>query len=87
MSDAIKLYIHNYLRDGSAVGIVAFNTTAQILANMTVLSDDDVRKILSSVLPYTADGGTSILFGLQTCIKVCAELIYMYALENSMNFI
>jgi len=77
MSDAMKIYIQDYLRNGSAVGIVAFNSVAHILANMVVVSDDDVREVLSSVLPYTASGGTSILSGLQTCIAVSAVFIHV----------
>jgi len=77
MSDAMKVYIQEYLRKEAAVGIVTFNRSAHILANITVVSDNDVREVLSSVLPHSADGGTSISSGLRTCIEVCAVFIHL----------
>jgi len=73
MSDAVATYIHEYLRNGTAVGIVTFNSAATTLASMTVITNDQVRSNLASVLPQTASGGTSITSGLNTCIQVCSD--------------
>jgi len=84
MSDAMKVYIQEYLRKEASVGIVTFNRSAHILANITVVSDHDMREVLSSVLPHTADGGTSISSGLRTCIEVRA--VFIHVLKYSKHY-
>jgi len=73
MSGAVATYINEYLRNGTAAGIVTFNNAARTLASMTVITNDQVRTNLASVLPQTAGGGTSITSGLNTCIQVCSD--------------
>jgi len=71
ISEIVAIYIQEYLRNGTAAGIVSFNYVAKTLAGMTVVTNEKVRTDLASVLPQTASGGTSITSGLNTCIQVC----------------
>ena len=70
MAEAVKSYILNYLRDGTAVGIVSFNAGSQLLANMTDITSTTVRDELASKVPTTTALKTAIADGLQTCQQV-----------------
>ena len=70
MSRLVQIYIEAYLRDNTAVGIVSFEDEATVLAQMTVITSPAVRGSLASKVPTTADGGTSIVAGLQKCQEV-----------------
>ena len=77
MSESVQSYILNYLRDGTAVGIVSFNTAATTNAPMTELTGSAVRSDLASKVPTVADGGTGIAHGLQRCQSVNIYLLYV----------
>ena len=70
MSRLVQIYIEAYLRDNTAVGIVSFNYVATIHAPMTVITSPAIRRNLASKVPSTADGGRSIVAGLEKCQKV-----------------
>ncbi|XP_067930953.1 calcium-activated chloride channel regulator 1-like [Watersipora subatra] len=73
MSQAVKLYLMTYIRDGSAVGIVSFNDTAMIDANMTLITSQSEREGLISKVPTRADGDTNIAAGISTCQKILTK--------------
>ena len=70
MSRQVQIYIETYLRDNTAVGIVSFRDVATVHAPMTVITSSAVRESLASAVPTTADGGTSIVAGLEKCQEV-----------------
>ena len=70
MSASVQSYIANYLRDGTAVGIVSFENNPKVLATMTDITSSAVRGDLVSRVPDRAYGGTGIGRGLQTCQTV-----------------
>ena len=70
MSQSVKIYIEAFLRNQTAVGIVSFNSTATLHAPMTALTNSTVRKKLSTKVPASSSGGTSISAGLNKCHKV-----------------
>jgi len=75
ISEAVSTYVHEYLRNGTAAGVVTFNHVATTLAGMRVITNEQVRTDLVSVLPQTANGGTSITSGVNTCIQVCTKFL------------
>ena len=70
MSRQVQIYIEAYLKDQTAVGIVSFQDYATVHAPMTVITSSSVRASLASKVPTIADGGTSIIAGLQKCQEV-----------------
>ena len=78
MAEAVKSYILNYLRDGTAVGIVSFNAGSQLLANMTDITSTAVRDELASKVPTTTALKTAIADGLQTCQQVSKHSVIFY---------
>ena len=76
MSEVVQSYILNYLRDGTAVGIVSFDGTANLLSGMLGLTSPYIRQSLASRVPTTANGGTGIGAGLQLCQQVRSRPLY-----------
>lgn len=74
MGSAVVNYIRNYLEDGSAVGIVSFSSSANLLAPMTTIINETTRDSLVSVVPTKPGGGTSIGAGLRKCGQVISCL-------------
>ena len=70
MSQTVQSLILNYLRNGTAVGIVAFNDDPYVLSPMTDLDSPDIRTTVASRVPGIADGNTGIGGGLRECQKV-----------------
>ena len=70
MSETVQSLILNHFRNGTAVGIVAFNDNPYILSPMTDLDSLDIRTTVASRVPGMAAGGTGIGGGLQECHRV-----------------
>lgn len=70
VAKATKSYIKNYLRNGTAVGIVQFESNSHVLAPMTEVTGANVRDQLASKVPIHAGGGTGIGSGLNSCRSV-----------------
>ena len=79
MSHLVQIYIEAYLKEQTAVGIVSFQSYATVLAPMTVIASSAERGSLASKVPTIADGGTSIIAGLEQCQGVRIKyLLYFY---------
>ena len=70
MSETVQSLILNHFRNGTAVGIVAFNDNPYVLSPMTDLDSLDIRTTVASRVPGIADGNTGIGGGLRECQKV-----------------
>ena len=70
MAESVHSYIANYLRNGTAVGIVSFSSSSRERAPMTVITSSAVRDDLVSKVPTSASGSTAIGEGLETCQTV-----------------
>ncbi|XP_067930947.1 calcium-activated chloride channel regulator 1-like [Watersipora subatra] len=70
MADSASVYILTYLRNGTAVGIVSFESSADLLADMKEISSSADRSFLISALPRSASGGTNIEAGLNECQRI-----------------
>ena len=70
MSDLAQSYILNYLRDGTAVSIVSFDSISHLLAPMTEITNSGVRANLAAKIPTKTFGGTGIGEGLDLCQQV-----------------
>ncbi|XP_067930952.1 calcium-activated chloride channel regulator 4-like [Watersipora subatra] len=73
MSEAVQLYIMSYMRNGSAVGIVSFNNTEILNADITELTSESVRASLITKVPTTARGRTNIGAGLTKCHQILSD--------------
>ncbi|XP_067929386.1 calcium-activated chloride channel regulator 1-like [Watersipora subatra] len=70
MADSASAYILTYLREGTAVGIVSFQSSAYLHADMTEITSSRDRSDLISALPRSAGGGTNIEVGLDECQRI-----------------
>ncbi|XDB48564.1 hypothetical protein AB1E18_002149 [Capra hircus] len=65
MNQAAELFLIQIIEKGSLVGMVTFDSVAEIRNHLTKITDDDVYKNITANLPQEADGGTSICRGLK----------------------
>ncbi|XP_067929384.1 calcium-activated chloride channel regulator 1-like isoform X2 [Watersipora subatra] len=70
MTDSASVYILTYLREGTAVGIVSFESSAHLHADMREITSSADRSYLISALPRSAGGGTNIEIGLNECRRI-----------------
>ena len=77
MSEVVQSYILNYLRDGTAVGIVSFDDAPYLHSGMLALTGSHIRKALASRVPTTTGGGTGIGAGLQLCQQVSNRPLFL----------
>ena len=70
MIASAKTFIDEFIADGSAVGIVEFDSSAYIRSHMVVIRNDNDRQSLKNTLPTTPDGGTAIGAGILKAIEV-----------------
>ncbi|XP_041465498.1 calcium-activated chloride channel regulator 1-like isoform X1 [Lytechinus variegatus] len=63
-------YIMNVIPEGSKLGIVVFESTSQIRASLTDVTDTTSRQYLASALPPSAGGSTCIGCGILSGIQV-----------------
>ncbi|XP_071498192.1 calcium-activated chloride channel regulator 1-like [Diadema antillarum] len=66
-------YIRNVIPMKSRLGIVYFDSSASVGAELTRIVDDQTRESLVNSLPPTEGGGTSISNGIQKGIEVLGE--------------
>ncbi|KAI4549361.1 hypothetical protein MG293_001691 [Ovis ammon polii] len=65
MNQAAELFLIQIIEKGSFVGMVTFDSVAEIRNHLTKITDDNVYKNITANLPQEADGGTSICRGLK----------------------
>nr|XP_034979595.1 calcium-activated chloride channel regulator 1-like [Zootoca vivipara] len=70
LKQAAEIFLLQIIEAGSWVGIVTFNSIAQIKSDLQLISNDSVREKLKALLPTTAGGGTTICAGVQTGFQV-----------------
>ncbi|KAK3102559.1 hypothetical protein FSP39_012186 [Pinctada imbricata] len=63
-------YIQTRVREGTVIGIVTFNSKAQVIYPMTMVKNKGDRDDLVKVLPTSAIGGTSIGAGMLKAIEL-----------------
>ncbi|XP_067930955.1 calcium-activated chloride channel regulator 4A-like [Watersipora subatra] len=73
MSKGVQTYILSYLRNGTAIGIVTFSSSATVHSNMTEITSDFVRERLAAVVPTVANGVTNIEAGIGQCLAILKE--------------
>nr|XP_008107503.1 PREDICTED: calcium-activated chloride channel regulator 1 isoform X2 [Anolis carolinensis] len=67
---AAKLFLLQIIEEGSWVGIVTFNSKANIQAGLQKVFSDKERESLTSHLPTTASGDSDICEGVTTAFQV-----------------
>ncbi|XP_070642274.1 calcium-activated chloride channel regulator 1 isoform X2 [Bos indicus] len=65
MNQAAELFLIQIIEKGSLVGMVTFDSVAEIRNNLTKITDDNVYENITANLPQEANGGTSICRGLK----------------------
>ena len=70
MNQAAELYLIQVIEKGSLVGMVTFDSVAEIQNHLTRLTDDNVYQKITAKLPQVANGGTSICRGLKAGFQV-----------------
>ncbi|XP_067323195.1 calcium-activated chloride channel regulator 1-like [Anolis sagrei] len=70
MNQAAKLFLLQIIEKGSWVGIVTFNTKANIKARLQQVVNDNVRESLTSSLPNTATGDSNICEGVTSGFQI-----------------
>ena len=70
MNQAAELFLIQIIEKGSLVGMVTFDSVAEIQNNLTKITDDNVYKNITANLPQEANGGTAICKGLKAGFQV-----------------
>ncbi|KAL1771984.1 calcium-activated chloride channel regulator 4 [Sigmodon hispidus] len=70
MNQAAKYFLMQIVENKSQVGMVYFNSKAEIKSELIQINGDTERNQLMAALPTTASGGTSICSGIRTAFKV-----------------
>lgn len=70
LAATVRNYITDSVQNGFSVGIVAFTDYARTLADIQMITGQEVRSALLAAVPSSADGGTSIGAGLLECQQV-----------------
>ncbi|XP_039272202.2 calcium-activated chloride channel regulator 1-like isoform X1 [Styela clava] len=70
LRSVVNHFIKDVVSTGSYVGLVSFQSTSLILAQLTEISDTNSRNYLTALLPRIADGGTGIGSGILKGIEV-----------------
>ena len=82
MSQTVKDFISTYISNGTAVGIVQFNSRAYESAPIRVITSENDRNNLIASVPTYADGGTYIGSGISKCREVCKLFILYFNRRN-----
>lgn len=85
MASSMKLYIQTYLRNGTALGIVTFASSATTKLAMTSLSSSSARSAAVSRVPTIAKGGTGIGGGLQKCQTVSGKSHFLIKVSTTIK--
>ncbi|XP_050818096.1 calcium-activated chloride channel regulator 1-like [Gopherus flavomarginatus] len=70
---AAEIFLLQIIEMGSWVGIVTFDSTAQIKTNLQQIVTENVRQDLITYLPTTASGGTNICEGVRKGFEVIKQ--------------
>ncbi|XP_072276907.1 calcium-activated chloride channel regulator 2-like [Pyxicephalus adspersus] len=70
MHRAAAIFIQQIVEEGTYVGIVTFNETAEVKNHLLQIVSDDIRMNLTSNLPVKAGGGMSICSGILSGLQV-----------------
>ncbi|XP_004639339.1 calcium-activated chloride channel regulator 1 [Octodon degus] len=70
MNQAGKLFLLQTVEDGSWVGLVTFDSRAQVQSQLIQIKSSTNRNTLAKGLPTTASGGTFICSGLRSAFTV-----------------
>lgn len=70
MNQAAELYLIQIIEKESLVGMVTFDSSAEIQNNLTKITDDNAYQNIIAKLPQFASGGTSICNGLKAGFQV-----------------
>ena len=70
-AEASYIVINSVVEAGSYLGLVQFQSSATVLAELTEVTSVYVRENLTSLVPTAASGGTEIFNGLSKAIEVC----------------
>ncbi|XP_039329609.2 calcium-activated chloride channel regulator 1-like isoform X2 [Saimiri boliviensis] len=73
MNQAAELYLIQIIEKGSFVGMVTFDSRAQIQNNLTEITDDNTYQKITANLPQEPDGGTSICNGLKAGFQAISQ--------------
>uniref|UniRef100_A0A667HSJ2 Calcium-activated chloride channel regulator 1 n=2 Tax=Lynx canadensis TaxID=61383 RepID=A0A667HSJ2_LYNCA len=74
MNQAAKHFLLQTIENGSWVGMVHFDSTANVKSNLIqIISSKERNKLLES-LPTAANGGTSICAGIKSAFQVVREI-------------
>ncbi|XP_057570051.1 calcium-activated chloride channel regulator 1 isoform X2 [Hippopotamus amphibius kiboko] len=69
MNQAAEIYLIQIIEKGSLVGLVTFNSVAEIQNHLTEITDGNVYQNITANLPQRAYGGTSICRGLKVAFQ------------------
>lgn len=70
MNQAAELYLIQIIEKGSLVGMVTFDSSAEIQNNLTKIIDENTYQKITANLPQKPSGGTSICAGLKAGFQV-----------------
>lgn len=70
LRQAAEIFLLQVVEPGSLVGIVTFNSGANIKTQLKTVDNDNVRKDLVKLLPTSAGGGTNICSGVRDGFQV-----------------
>ncbi|KAH1166064.1 hypothetical protein KIL84_015236 [Mauremys mutica] len=70
---AAEIFLLQIIEKGSWVGIVTFNSTAQIICHLRQIVSEDVRQNLTKYLPTTPEGATNICEGVRKGFEVIKQ--------------
>nr|XP_005298365.1 calcium-activated chloride channel regulator 1-like [Chrysemys picta bellii] len=70
---AAEIFLLQIIEMGSWVGIVTFQSTAQITCNLQQIVSENIRQVLIKCLPTSADGGTNICAGVRKGFEVIKQ--------------
>ncbi|XP_069334263.1 calcium-activated chloride channel regulator 1-like [Eulemur rufifrons] len=73
MNQAAELYLIQIIEKESLVGMVTFDSIAEIQNNLTKITDDNTYQKITANLPQVASGGTSICNGLKAGFQVITQ--------------
>lgn len=74
LARAARAFITTYLQNGSAVGIVHFNTDAVTAAEVMQVNSQADKDVLLAAVPTQVTGSTSIGDGLLECQQVSLDV-------------
>ncbi|XP_045403558.1 calcium-activated chloride channel regulator 1-like [Lemur catta] len=73
MNQAAELYLIQIIEKESLVGMVTFDSIAEIQNNLIKITDDNTYQKITANLPQVASGGTSICNGLKAGFQVITQ--------------